>query len=636
MFASAPSGPPPVEEYAGGTVIADSSSVRWGDDRLPWLPAALRVALCDIDLTADLAHLAELAKVAPERPVRGMHLDVLFWRRCPATPDACRRTMTATVRRYWGVLAAVEVRVGDAVHTLAGIAERAGLEDALDVWVLADVGLDASLRALLEEESVDVFIDRGRDGEDRRIDGLVDVPPDLDGQLDDLLDRFVKTEWRGAMAARFGWDGGAPRTLDHCAAMRGVSRERVRQVEAVFTRHVELLRVPAVVDALELLEKVTDELVEQFAQRLAEAGISTRGIHPASLRALADLLDLDCPPFELYWAGDGERVAAVDSGHVTMRVRSSIRKLATSHGAALVRRVVEDIDDEHVDEDVVSNTIAHLRGCAVVDGWVVMDGVPRNRLDRQIGRMLLVSDRLLTDDVVEGLRREFRGRGLDDIPPPSVVKTWAARSSWVELKDERLHTRHAPPLASLDPTDRAVIDCFDNALGGVLSRTDLVDGLISRGVNKSTAVAVTSFSPILENVATGIWGLRGRAHDPAQVAAIRERRRAQQKTAPRPRVFWNADQRLVVVRSLTASMCSSGSMPIPADALRFLGRDRYAVVCEGLADGEIGVNAGGSSWGWGAVIAHLEVAAGDVLVAEFDIADGAAHIRLGEVRELEA
>src|SRR5262249_20580368 len=100
-----------------------------------------------------------------------------------------------------------------------------------------------------------------------------------------------------AVAARFGWHGEAPKTLQESADIMGVTRERLRQIEQKALERLQKCSIllPKLDLALSLLEAIAPVSVHEAAQIMVERGISRRPFSPISILQTAELLGRKTP-----------------------------------------------------------------------------------------------------------------------------------------------------------------------------------------------------------------------------------------------------------------------------------------------------------------------------------------------------
>ena len=92
-----------------------------------------------------------------------------------------------------------------------------------------------------------------------------------------------------ALSARLGWDGAPPRTLEESARIIGVSRERIRQIQARLISKLPTHPVfmPALDGALATIAELAPIEAEQAGEILMIRGLSVVPFHPLSVLSAA-------------------------------------------------------------------------------------------------------------------------------------------------------------------------------------------------------------------------------------------------------------------------------------------------------------------------------------------------------------
>lgn len=99
------------------------------------------------------------------------------------------------------------------------------------------------------------------------------------------------------MTVRFGWDGQTPKSLEECAGLFSVTRERIRQIQIRIVRRIPALPIflPQIDAALALLENAAPIQVDSAAKLLVQHGISGVPFSPTSLIMAVHVLGRKTP-----------------------------------------------------------------------------------------------------------------------------------------------------------------------------------------------------------------------------------------------------------------------------------------------------------------------------------------------------
>ncbi|MGI8551903.1 MAG: sigma factor-like helix-turn-helix DNA-binding protein, partial [Dehalococcoidia bacterium] len=371
-----------------------------------------------------------------------------------------------------------------------------------------------------------------------------------------------------ALLMRLGWDGMPPRTLEECAGAMGVTRERVRQIQrrVMQKKPGDPVFLPALDRALETLAGAAPIGAMAAAQLLQTQGITTVPFHPTSVLSAAEFCN-HTATFVLDKGADAATVVTTSSAPYANRVVNLARRLAGASGVtnlAELEAAVMNGGLSIASEQIKEALLHYSRAAFLVDDWFWMPEAPveRNRLYNVARRILAVTypRRVSVSALREGARRVFRMRAPDStfplvLPPRAVLAAYfAAHPAFVV--DDAGHVGSAMPLdfkAELGPTDRVLVEILRSSPSGLMPRQELAETCGRRGINRATFSHALSYSPIIEHLGTGIWGLRGIPADPVDVAALQGDLVARRRTRRVLDYGWTPDGNLWLTVRLTGS-----------------------------------------------------------------------------------
>jgi len=424
--------------------------------------------------------------------------------------------------------------------------------------------------------------------------------------------------------ARYGWNGGVPKTLQQVGEQFSITRERVRQIVTKIVKRIGPTYLPQIERAVQLVTDHAPIAAADAARLLVDHGLSTVPIDPNSLKAAAELVGYDVS-FHIDDGGDIRYVLA--KGLVgTGPVFSTARREAGKVGVSNIEEVQAELavsGNEYSPEGVSRILQSSTKLEFLDDQWFWMPDIPpeRNRLRNVTRRMLSVAPRLEVGTIRQGVRRNYRYRQIDLVPPITVLKAfYSAHPEFVVNGDGTVES--AKPLDyrdALGDVEQAFVEVLRASRTGLMDRAELEAEVVTgRGVNANTFSVFSSYSAILDHPATSIWCLRGHAVDPAQLEALR----AVIATRPRERralaYGWDEDGNLW----LTVSLANIGSpvVGIPASISRYVaGRRFQAKTQEGTPAGVIAIDEDGTSWGYGPFLRRRGAEPRDVMMLRFDL-----------------
>ena len=459
----------------------------------------------------------------------------------------------------------------------------------------------------------------------------------LDDALRDFLAALTKRSESqfSALWARFGWNGDGPITLEEVARPLGVTRERIRQIETkVRTRlPTHAVFMPQLDRALSVVEEAAPIPVERAAVLLQDAGVATV---PFSINALINAANMlgRATGLSFEELPQGRIILARPLAGTARYAAKVARRLAGRAGVASVFQVAAEMGGASapLEPDEVRRLLQDLSGFEFLNEdwfWATDLPVRRNRLSNVTKKILSVASPQSVVSIREGVRRAYTYRSKSNpryesltTPPGNVLSAFYTRSPEFRIDGELVSaTTPLDPKEELGEIDLALVGVLRGAPTGVLDRKSLVEICLKQGLNESTVQTFLTYSPIIEHASLDAWKLRGVHVDPAAVEALREAN----QLAPRERRIlsfgWNTAGNLWIASKLPYSIASV-VIGIPGTLKRYLLERSFHAVekATGRPCGQVTINSQGSSFGYFPFLRRAGADAGDVLLAEFDLA----------------
>ena len=469
----------------------------------------------------------------------------------------------------------------------------------------------------------------------------------IEDSLLELLSAIVGDDHSrvATIAARLGWKGEDPKTLQECGDALRVTRERVRQIEAKVLKRLpgHPVFLPKLDDAISLLEGSAPIPTFHAAQVLADHKISKGSFSINSLLNTAQLLGRETT-LSIKTVKGQPVVVSKSTDRIVGTIIRTARALAGQAGVASVFQVGDKLagvaeiahlihmDSQQASEDDIRRVLRGYKECEFLgEDWFWFTDIPegRNRLTNLTKKILSVASPQPVSSVREGVRRAFsyrskttaRYRGLT-VPPQSVMANFFQRHPDFRLNQDELDL--VKPLdfrMSIGAGEQVIIDVMRALSKGVLDRKTLVEACVARGLNESTVSVYTSYSPLLEHIGLDLWKLRGVHVDPAVVEAVREHNQLRSRETRLLEYGWTPNGKLWIAWKLPG-IVSGLVLGIPGAVRRYLCGRSFPVLAKdsGRTLGEISINEGGSSYGYGPFLRYAGADQSDTLLAEFDLA----------------
>lgn len=451
-----------------------------------------------------------------------------------------------------------------------------------------------------------------------------------------------------ALVSRFGWNGQAPSTLEESAKKIGVTRERLRQLQARvqqrFPKHPVVM--PALDRALEVMRTQDSPIsLREAARLLAEKGISAGPFNPLSLLEAAQACGRT-PTFEIVVINKHQCVATNPVQGAANLVIQTAKRQAGASGVSNCLEVLAEcgeksgnLDERHIKE--ILERFSEVQFLVDEWFWYPAGKSERNRLINFTRKMLSVASPIHLSSLREGVRRAFALRQTREwrllVPPRNVLEAFYKANPDFEVGPDGLVASRQPLdfREELAETEIIMVMTLRSSPSCLLDRASLLRGCLERGMNENTFSVYSTFSPIIEHLGIDLWTLRGVRVDPAAVEALR----AANAARPRERRLidhgWTAGGLLWVAARLPGSV-SLSVVGIPSAVRRFLaGREFVALSEQGSIAGTIRVSPEGACWGFAPFLRRSGADENDTLVIEFDVTKGVATLRLGSDEILE-
>lgn len=185
-----------------------------------------------------------------------------------------------------------------------------------------------------------------------------------------------------------------------------------------------------------------------------------------------------------------------------------------------------------------------------------------------------------------------------------------------------------PEAKELGLTEQVFVEVLRTTPTSILDRQSFIKECEERGVNPNTVNAMLTFSPIIQRVDTGIWGLRGMHVDPVAVTMLRETSGINTHERRIYEYGWAPNGNLWIATRLP-SILTSFTMYLPSGIGHILHGMRFSAQSEdGSAEGTIVIDDRGMSWGYGPFLSRHGADENDILLIQFDLIHERAILKL--------
>jgi hypothetical protein len=313
------------------------------------------------------------------------------------------------------------------------------------------------------------------------------------GVLDILMQQnLLNLKWKDPLSRRFRWVAGFEWTLEECASLVGVTRERMRQVQKSFVvSPIELPVPPRLVFGV-LQRAAKAKTIEEFWNDLKASGLAGEE-EDWNAEALLELFSLVADQVSIDALGSNFR--RLSPPPRSRRVDSLLREARTNLlGIMRLPSLVELTDLDVADLITVIRRI--YKHVFVADGVALAVQRPPGTFVSVIAKQLLVDPVASPEDLFTGLERVMSYRRIPDTvsfeefsallallfgEPASVAGLPQALSSGLELA----------------PYEQAWVGAFASKQRRTLHRDELIDAAARTGISAISAGVYLSTSPII-------------------------------------------------------------------------------------------------------------------------------------------
>lgn len=449
----------------------------------------------------------------------------------------------------------------------------------------------------------------------------------LDVALDDFFTRYTNSRRDlDLILLRFGLlRGGLPATLEAVGKELGITRERVRQIESKiidrFPSHP--IFMPQLEVTLRRLSELAPISMSDAGETLVREGLATRPLSPQGLAKLAQMFQYDID-LSVETVNGIRILNAVRSTELTSLLQLA-RAAAGRYGAYNVEDLTARLPFDCSSSEARDLLTRFSTTDFLADTWFWVPDIPRGRerLRNVTRKILSVSDPIDVTTLRAGIRRLYKWRRVEIVPPTEILRAYYAAHPEFEIDGRGL----VSSVGSLNfrnelaDVEKKLVEIFEESATGVLDRHSLEQAARERHLNPNSLSVFTTYSPIIDHPALNAWTLRGRQIDPSAIEAVRSLAATRDREKRALSYGWNDDGRLSI--ALRVGNINSPVFGIPAPVRPYIADRSFRALTEDGSDaGTIVVSPEGTSWGYGPFLRRKGGDIGDVLLLSFDLSTG--------------
>lgn len=444
-------------------------------------------------------------------------------------------------------------------------------------------------------------------------------------EIDAILSAILEGRNRELVGKYWGFVGDKPRTLESVGQEYGMTRERVRQIAQKAEDAVRDMWLPT--DNIELALK---QLARRAPLSLSEAQgfVSKQEGDPnltvESLLNAADVFDLPCDT-KIVREGDAYFVDKSDRTPSIHEMVIDFRKATSKSGCINIDRMSLRLTGGLDSAQTIKSVLKGLPETIWLDdghSWAASAAPERSRLGNNIRKVLTVCDGIHVSELRNAVLRYHR---ISFAPPQAVLLAFASKIAGYEVKDGKIFRPKDFVPFELGELEAVLFDCF-RTLGSPLPREKIEDFCIDhRGVNVNSFWVYLIYSPLVQRIAPGIFGLVGA---PVPVGTV-ESLRANRKSDGRTEHGWDSSGGLWYATRLDRVSLHMGMFFLPSFMLELTTGDWSILLPDGTPSGKAEVGEQGIK----GLKSTLELSGsepGDVMRILFDLTKKTAEVQVGD------
>ena len=362
--------------------------------------------------------------------------------------------------------------------------------------------------------------------------------------LESALDRLLKSILRNysvphleALQSRLGWNCEEPITLQRAGKLAGITRERVRQIEARVKR-LAGSNVPTVVYRMaDQLPTLEPELWSSISRRLLNRGITNSDWSAKSVKSVLD----QCGFTDwLFVEGARDSIVGPVDDEILRQLPEIVgiaRRACRASGAVSLDYILKCLP-VGVPMSILRDMLHCARDIEFITPdfcWVPRTPAKRVRIQNVTKKMLSINRPLKIGDIREGLRRKFSFRNKTGsakyegvVPPDNVLVALFRMYPSFRVFDEETvdFIGELSQEQELTRPERAIVDAFKQYRTDALDRQTIKEYGDDRGINMSSLEVEMTYSPIVVQVKQNVWRLVGSNVSQRAVSSVHDRVRS--------------------------------------------------------------------------------------------------------------
>lgn len=424
----------------------------------------------------------------------------------------------------------------------------------------------------------------------------------------------------------WGWNGEPPKTLEAVGTKHGLTRERVRQIEARALKTLKRHKfdLPILSAAVGKLRRSVPDFHDALAQRIQDSGVAFTNFSPASICLAAEILNIKCP-LEAFNIGDIQAFATKGMAAQFDRVRRLIRKKTSEQGCTSLQALAAELK---IDSSELAQMVRLLASTGKVEWldetqqWLYAPASLRNRLHNVCAKVLGVVKRV---NLTELRRAVSKSRRLAMCPPQRVLAAFISHRGLADVRDGFAYPVAGAGLALPEGSVEAHMLAVIKKYGPVMDGEEFAERCIAEGINATSFYVYRVGSPVISALGRNVYCAVGADVPPGAVEAIIARRRTTPLVGEHG---WTTKGRLWFGRELTRLVLVAGSIRMPSFVAELVQGEWKVILPDGAEFGHV-TGRDVFIWSFRKPFSVLGAEPADFATFEFDLKRREVHVKVG-------
>ena len=319
---------------------------------------------------------------------------------------------------------------------------------------------------------------------------------DLSTDLLEVLRFFSPSQQIDKLSLRYGWADQKPKTLEEVGELYGVTRERIRQIEAKFEKKLPVKKnhISSLEKCLDLLTQSAILTVEEASKLILEKHLSSNPVSIEGIVKHAAVLFAKNNDLDIVTVHGCKFVVKKTGINLIELIHYEANAEVSKYGCGNVDELIEEIlsnspniySKEILTRDFAIKVLRGFGDVIFLDkncNWFWYE-TKRNRLINVLKKIFTVTKQLDVTQIREGLQRSYRQRSLRLVPSKEAIIEICKLLPNFFVEETTIHVNELFKQDDrLGEIEKAFFKVLSESEDGVLTRNDLLDRIQELGIS---------------------------------------------------------------------------------------------------------------------------------------------------------